>query len=58
MPEEEWIRVENTHEPIIDEQTFRRVQERLTERHRETNIHLLNEGLFARRLFAETAESL
>lgn len=51
VPKEEWIRVENIHEPIIDEQTFRRVQERLAERHRETNIHLLNEGLFARRLF-------
>lgn len=26
VPEEEWIRVENTHEPIIDKQTFEKAQ--------------------------------
>lgn len=51
VPKEEWIRVENTHEPIIDEITFQRVQERLAERCREIRPQLLNEGLFARRLF-------
>jgi len=27
VPEEEWIRVENTHEPIIDKETFDKAQE-------------------------------
>ena len=27
VPEEEWIRVENTHEPIIDKETFEKAQE-------------------------------
>lgn len=27
VPEEEWIRVENTHEPIIDKETFAKAQE-------------------------------
>lgn len=27
VPKEEWIRVENTHEPIIDKQTFEKAQE-------------------------------
>lgn len=27
VPEEEWVRVENTHEPIIDRETFEKAQE-------------------------------
>lgn len=27
VPEEEWVRVENTHEPIIDNETFEKAQE-------------------------------
>ena len=27
VPKEEWVRVENTHEPIIDKQTFEKAQE-------------------------------
>lgn len=27
VPQEEWVRVENTHEPIIDKETFERAQE-------------------------------
>ena len=27
VPKEEWVRVENTHEPIIDKETFEKVQE-------------------------------
>lgn len=27
VPKEEWIRVENTHEPIIDKETFKKAQE-------------------------------
>lgn len=27
VPEEEWVRVENTHEPIIDKETFKKAQE-------------------------------
>lgn len=27
VPEEEWVRVENTHEPIIDKKTFEKAQE-------------------------------
>lgn len=27
VPEEEWVRVENTHEPIIDKETFEKAQE-------------------------------
>ena len=27
VPKEEWVRVENTHEPIIDKETFEKAQE-------------------------------
>ncbi len=27
VPEEEWIKIENTHEPIIDKETFKKAQE-------------------------------
>lgn len=51
VPQEEWIRVNNTHEPIISKEIFDRVQEQLKERSRKVNIVALNENLFARRLF-------
>lgn len=34
-PEEEWYRVENTHEPLIDKDVFRQVQEQIKGRRRE-----------------------
>lgn len=36
VPKDEWIVVENTHEPIIDKQTFDEVQKLLESRSRET----------------------
>ena len=27
VPKEEWVRVEHTHEPIIDKETFKKAQE-------------------------------
>ena len=27
VPKEEWVRVENTHEPIIDKETFEKAQD-------------------------------
>ena len=35
-PENEWLRVENTHEPIIDKEVFYRVQEQIKSRRRQT----------------------
>lgn len=34
-PENEWLRVENTHEPIIDKDEFYQVQKMIASRHRE-----------------------
>ena len=34
-PEEEWLRVENTHEPIIDRDVFDRVQQQIANRRRK-----------------------
>ena len=34
-PESEWLRVENTQEPIISEQVFRQVQEQISQRRRK-----------------------
>jgi site-specific DNA recombinase len=34
-PEEEWYRVENTHEPLVDKDVFRQVQEQIMGRRRE-----------------------
>lgn len=51
VPKEEWIRVANTHEPIIDKNLFNRVQEQMQKRTGKINISMLNENLFARRLF-------
>lgn len=51
LPEEEWIRAENTHEPIIDIDMFRDVQEQLKSRSRPVNIPESGENLFAGRLF-------
>lgn len=50
VPKENWIRVENTHEPIIDKDLFFRVQEQL--KHRTTHIDLsARENLFSRVIF-------
>lgn len=35
-PQSEWLRVENTHEPIISEDVFKQVQGMIESRHRET----------------------
>ena len=34
-PQSEWVRVENTQEPIISEQVFRQVQEQIANRRRK-----------------------
>lgn len=51
LPKKEWIRVNNTHEPIIDYETFQKVQVQLKKRSSPTNISVLNETLFARRIY-------
>lgn len=51
VPKDEWIRVENTHEPIIEESLFQSVQEKLAEKTIDINLQFLNESLFARRIF-------
>lgn len=51
VPPEEWIRVENTHEPIIDTDVFYKVQEQLKKRSKVVDLSVLKESLFARRLF-------
>lgn len=51
VPKEEWIRVEKTHEAIIDEKTFYQVQELLAKKTRPVNISENQENLFSRRLF-------
>lgn len=38
LPEEEWIVVENTHEPIIDRDTYDKVQKAILERDTKMNI--------------------
>ena len=35
-PEEEWVRIENTHEPIISKDMFEQVQKQIDERRRQT----------------------
>lgn len=51
VPKGEWVRVNNTHEPIIDEEVWYEVQRKLKERTKPVNISAMNENLFARRLF-------
>lgn len=51
VPKKEWIRVENTHEPIIDFKVFQKVQKLLNERTHSIDISCLNKSLFANRLF-------
>ena len=50
VPKEEWIRVENTHEPIIDKELFYRVQEQLKQRTASVD-NFKHENLFSRLLF-------
>lgn len=40
-PESEWYRVENTHEPLVDEAVFYQVQEQIKSRRRERKTRLL-----------------
>lgn len=37
-PQSEWVRVENTQEPIISEQVFRQVQEQIANRRRKCKM--------------------
>ncbi len=46
MPKENWIIVENTHEPIIDKETWERVQLLLTKRTRLLDLET-NKNIFA-----------
>ena len=36
VPKEDWITVKNTHEPLVDEETFELAQKRIATRHRPT----------------------
>ena len=42
VPKEEWVRVEHTHEPIIDKETFKKAQE-LSKR--DTKVSQKNKGI-------------
>lgn len=46
VDKENWIRVENTHEPIIDRQTWNKVQKLLTKKHRDIDLET-NTNIFA-----------
>lgn len=46
MPKEEWIIVENTHEPIIDKETWEKAQSLLQKRTRELDLET-NKNIFA-----------
>lgn len=46
MPKEEWIIVENTHEPIIDKATWEKAQSLLQKRTRELDLET-NKNIFA-----------
>lgn len=46
MPKEDWIIVENTHEPIIDKETWDKAQSLLTKRTRELDLET-NKNIFA-----------
>ena len=46
MPKEEWIIVENTHEPIIDKETWEMAQSLLQKRTRELDLET-NKNIFA-----------
>ncbi len=49
MPKEDWIVVENTHEPIIDKHTFKLVQE--LQGQRTKSVHAAANGIFSGKLF-------
>lgn len=46
MPKEDWIIVENTHEPIIDKETWEKAQSLLKKRTRELDLET-NKNIFA-----------
>lgn len=46
MPKEDWIIVENTHEPIIDKETWDKAQSLLSKRTRELDLET-NKNIFA-----------
>mgnify|MGYP005808039469 CR=1 FL=1 len=46
VDKENWIRVENTHEPIIDRDTWDKVQKLLTKKHRDIDLET-NKNIFA-----------
>lgn len=48
-PKEDWIRVENTHEPIIDKDTWNRVQELVKQRAKPFDTG--NIGIFAKKVY-------
>ena len=47
VEKENWIRVENTHEPIIDRQLWDKVQKLLTKKHRDIDLET-NKNIFER----------
>jgi len=54
VPEDEWTVVENTHEPLIDEITWNRVQAIMKDNKRKTHARPKKDGtfsLFARKVF-------
>ncbi len=51
VPENEWCRIENTHEPIIDKETWYLVQKRLGKHERSLktgNIHVLSQKVYCK----------
>ena len=54
IPEEQWVVVKNTHEPLIDEVTWNRVQSILNQNKRRTKPRLKKDGtvsLFSAKIF-------
>lgn len=51
LPKSKWITVEHTHEPIIDKETFDKVQDELKNRRVEINLSEKERSLFAKHIF-------
>ena len=51
VEKENWIRVENTHEPIIDRQLWDKVQKLLTKKHRDIDLKTNKNKIIIDKLF-------
>lgn len=58
IPEEKWQIVENTHEPIIDRETFEKVKQARSRRKYNWNRNKTNESVFAGHLKVLTVKKI